>query len=59
MDMDLLPQQIAFKNLIKRNEQRQLEEGDRSGLEHSIQLPFIVINTDKDAVIDCQMEKNR
>ena len=52
--------QIAFKNLIKRNEKRLAEGLDETHIaENTIQLPFIVINTDKDTKIDCQMERDR
>jgi hypothetical protein len=45
--------------LIKRNEKRQREQGENMNFEQGVQLPFIVINADKDAAIDCQMEKDR
>eukprot|EP00042_Codosiga_hollandica_P046518 m.490288 g.490288 ORF g.490288 m.490288 type:complete len:513 (+) comp57249_c1_seq1:316-1854(+) len=50
---DLVLQQIAFKNLIARNEARQLPEGA------TMQLPFIVVNTDKDTIIECQMTEDK
>eukprot|EP00049_Salpingoeca_infusionum_P006546 m.108466 g.108466 ORF g.108466 m.108466 type:complete len:332 (+) comp13347_c0_seq1:160-1155(+) len=55
---DLILQQIAFKNLIKRNEERQ-----RSGLlpdsSEAVKLPFILVNTPKDTTVDCQISDDR
>ena len=51
--MPHLFQQIAFKNLMKRNEQRVVAEGT------AIQLPFIIVNTDRNTVIECQMTEDK
>ncbi|EGD79259.1 hypothetical protein PTSG_09983 [Salpingoeca rosetta] len=56
---DLILQQIAFKNLIKRNEQREQEQPGGVGDASKVQLPFIVVNTSKDAVVDCFMSHDR
>eukprot|EP00729_Bicosta_minor_P010545 gene10545-18645_t len=63
---DLILQQIAFKNLLKRNEQSQAAEAFAAGgagaadgapalPSSAIHLPFIVVNTSKSANINCQM----
>lgn len=52
---DLLLQQIAFKNLVKRN--RQVVPPPASNA--VISLPFIVVNTDKKTVIDCSISNDK
>jgi len=46
---ELVTQQISFKNLVRRNGPEVNQEGER------IPLPFIVVNTRKETVIDCEM----
>jgi len=50
---ELVAQQISFKNLIRRNGAGAVCEGDR------IPLPFIVVNTRKETVIDCEIAEDR
>ena len=52
---ELLAQQVSFKQLISRNRapDEAADEGER------IALPFIIINTRKDTVIDCEMAEDR
>ena len=50
---DLLLQQIAFKNLVERNKDREKREGPPPP-NSAIQLPFIIVNTSKKTVIDCR-----
>ncbi len=63
---ELLTQQISFKNLIKRNSASAANgngaasssvegkvEGDR------IPLPFIIVNSRKETVIDCEMAEDK
>lgn len=66
---DLILQQIAFKNLLKRNETSQVAEAAAAAMgaadgappapvalaPSAIHLPFIVVNTSKSANINCQM----
>ncbi|KAF1334450.1 Transcription factor dp-1, partial [Globisporangium splendens] len=63
---DLLVQQVAMKNLLKRNAARRKAETESSaasepgnGDEGRIFLPFIVVNTAKDTVIQCEMSEDR
>ncbi|TMW62903.1 hypothetical protein Poli38472_005521 [Pythium oligandrum] len=57
---DLLVQQVAMKNLLKRNTKRRKENGtDTLRDEGRIFLPFIVVNTNKDTVIQCEMSEDR
>lgn len=51
---ELLLQQIALRNLVKRNEKLKAQIPD----EQKVPLPFIVINTNKDTVIECEMAEN-
>ena len=46
-------QQIAFKNLVERNKEREKREGPPPP-NSAIQLPFIIVNTSKKTVIDCR-----
>lgn len=56
-----------MKNLLKRNAERRKTEsevpvaatGGASGDEGRIFLPFIVVNTGKDTVIQCEMSEDR
>ena len=50
---ELVLQLIAFKNLVKLNESREVPEGS------AIQLPFIVVSTDRNTVVDCQMTEDK
>eukprot|EP00055_Hartaetosiga_balthica_P013500 m.69714 g.69714 ORF g.69714 m.69714 type:complete len:490 (-) comp8281_c0_seq4:284-1753(-) len=61
---DLILQQIAFHNLIKRNEQHAEEQQammDTAVQQESnqIHLPFIVIKTNKDTSINCDMSRDK
>ncbi|TYZ60136.1 hypothetical protein PybrP1_005883 [[Pythium] brassicae (nom. inval.)] len=70
---DLLVQQVAMKNLLKRNAARKnardpaAEDGSEAPAaaseaasdEGRISLPFIVVNTGKDTVIQCEMSEDR
>lgn len=52
---DLLLQQIAFKNLVERNKSSNLTPASNA----IINLPFIVVNTDKKTVIDCSISNDK
>lgn len=54
---ELLMQQVALKNLIKRN--AALEKTEPVGEDQRIPLPFIVINTNKDTIVECEMAENQ
>ena len=54
---ELLMQQVALKNLIKRN--AALEKSAPVAEEQRIPLPFIVINTNKDTIVECEMAENQ
>jgi len=49
---ELLTQQISFKSLVKRNSAPP-HDGDR------VPLPFIIVNTHKETVIDCEMAQDK
>ncbi len=38
---------------MKKNEQREVAEGA------TIQLPFIVVNTDRNTIVECQMTEDK
>ena len=61
---DLLIQQVCFRNLVERNHQRkqqqqQQQQRPKQSIVEKIPLPFIVVNTNKSAMIDCDMSPNR
>jgi transcription factor Dp-1 len=49
---DLLVQQVCFRNLVLRNHERGVPD-------EKIPLPFIVVNTNSSAVIQCDMSRDR
>merc|ERR1711997_675778 len=55
---DLILQQIAFKNLVERNKEREKREGPPAP-NSAIQLPFIIVNTSKKTVIDCSISNDK
>lgn len=55
---ELIQQQIAFLNLVKRNRERERSEG-MPPRNTAIQLPFIVVNTSKKTVIDCRISNDK
>lgn len=52
---DLLVQSIAMENLAKRNKERV----DSPPAGERIPLPFIMVSTDKDTVIECEMAEDQ
>ncbi|CAB9518093.1 Transcription factor Dp-1 [Seminavis robusta] len=48
---ELLVQQICFRNLVRHNKQREMETLHAE----KVPLPFILVNTNKEAVIHCNM----
>ena len=55
---DLIIQQIAFKNLVERNKNEEKNKGSPPP-NSAIQLPFIIVSTNKDTVIDCQIDSSK
>ena len=55
---ELVLQQIAYKNLVQRNRYRELDHGPPPQ-NSSIQLPFVIVNTDKKTVIDCSISNDK
>lgn len=52
---ELLTQQISFKHLLQRN-----RASANAAPEHSrVHLPFIIVNTSKQTVIDCEMAEDK
>nr|XP_028587018.1 transcription factor Dp-2 isoform X1 [Podarcis muralis]XP_028587019.1 transcription factor Dp-2 isoform X1 [Podarcis muralis]XP_028587021.1 transcription factor Dp-2 isoform X1 [Podarcis muralis] len=56
---ELILQQIAFKNLVQRNQQNEQQTQGAPALNSTIQLPFLVINTSKSTVIDCSISPDK
>lgn len=61
---DLLTQQVCFRNLVQRNQQRDQkslsqQSQSRGTPDEKIPLPFIVVNTNQSAVIQCDMSRDR
>lgn len=51
---ELIIQQIAFKNLIQRNQDETPPDSNSI-----IKLPFIIVNTDKKTLIDCSISRDK
>ncbi|NWR53817.1 TFDP2 factor, partial [Bucorvus abyssinicus] len=56
---DLLLQQIAFKNLVQRNQQNEQQNQGPPASNSTIQLPFLIVNTSKRTVIDCSISSDK
>lgn len=56
---ELILQQIAFKNLVHRNREAELQSKRSPSANTIIQLPFIIINTSKKTVIDCSISNDK
>ncbi|XP_068263119.1 transcription factor Dp-2 isoform X5 [Nyctibius grandis] len=56
---ELLLQQIAFKNLVQRNQQNEQQNQGPPALNSTIQLPFLIVNTSKRTVIDCSISSDK
>ncbi|KAA0194390.1 hypothetical protein HAZT_HAZT001326 [Hyalella azteca] len=52
---DLILQQIAFKRLVKRNREKEIERGGSPPPNTSIPLPFVVVTTANTTTIDCSI----
>jgi len=55
---DLITQQVAFKSLVERNKAREAESGPPPP-HGSIHLPFLIVNTSKQTVIDCSISNDK
>ncbi|MEE6470588.1 hypothetical protein FKM82_009007 [Ascaphus truei] len=55
---ELILQQIAFKNLVQRNRQTELQAHRPPPSNSVIHLPFIIVNTSKKTVIDCSISND-
>ncbi|KAK7089970.1 transcription factor Dp-1-like [Littorina saxatilis] len=55
---ELILQQIAFKNLVERNREREKAQGAPAA-NSAIQLPYIIVNTSKKTVIDCSISNDK
>jgi len=55
---DLIIQQVAFKSLVERNKEREKESGPPPP-HGSIHLPFLIVNTAKQTVIDCSIANDK
>ncbi|XP_044886619.1 transcription factor Dp-2 isoform X3 [Mauremys mutica] len=56
---ELLLQQIAFKNLVQRNQQNEQQNQGPPAVNSTIQLPFLIVNTSKRTVIDCSISSDK
>jgi len=52
-----LTQQVCFRNLVQHNVRRKNDKIDTK-VDNKIPLPFIVVNTSSDAVIQCNMSRD-
>ncbi|XP_062521489.1 transcription factor Dp-1-like [Corticium candelabrum] len=55
---ELIQQQIAFLNLVKRNREKECSD-EIPPHNTAIQLPFIIVNTSKKTVIDCRISNDK
>ncbi|GLV41518.1 DP transcription factor [Carabus blaptoides fortunei] len=55
---DLVLQQISFKSLVERNRELCKAQGPPQP-NSTIQLPFIIVNTNKKTVIDCSISNDK
>jgi len=55
---DLIVQQIAFKNLVERNQEQELRSGEPTP-NSSIQLPFIIVSTKNGTTVDVQISEDK
>uniref|UniRef100_A0A6M2DCM9 Putative e2f-like protein n=1 Tax=Xenopsylla cheopis TaxID=163159 RepID=A0A6M2DCM9_XENCH len=55
---DLILQQVSFKSLVERNKKAQ-ERGHTPHTNSTIELPFIIVNTDKKTNIDCSISNDK
>uniref|UniRef100_A0A672MC07 Transcription factor n=1 Tax=Sinocyclocheilus grahami TaxID=75366 RepID=A0A672MC07_SINGR len=56
---ELILQQIAFKNLVQRNQASEALSQSTPPPGSVIQLPFIILNTDVRTVIDCSISSDK
>ncbi|XP_018021569.1 transcription factor Dp-1 [Hyalella azteca] len=56
---DLILQQIAFKRLVKRNREKEIERGGSPPPNTSIPLPFVVVTTANTTTIDCSIANDK
>ncbi|TRY85166.1 hypothetical protein DNTS_006355, partial [Danionella cerebrum] len=56
---ELILQQIAFKNLVQRNQAMEAASQSRPPVGSVIQLPFIIFNTDVRTIIDCSISSDK
>ncbi|KAL7574433.1 hypothetical protein ACA910_015806 [Epithemia clementina (nom. ined.)] len=54
---ELLVQQVCFRNLVAHNYERPVSAEEQKK-DHKIPLPFIVVNTNSSAVIQCNMSRD-
>lgn len=54
----MLKQQVAFKCLVEKNKEREKESGAPPP-HGSIHLPFLIVNTAKNTVIDCSISNDK
>ncbi|KAL9844832.1 transcription factor Dp-2 isoform 4-T4 [Geothlypis trichas] len=52
-------EQIAFKNLVQRNQQNEQQNQGPPSLTSTIQLPFLIVNTSKRTIIDCSISSDK
>lgn len=54
----LILQQVAFTSLVNRNKEAE-ERGQQPSLNSAIQLPFIIVNTNKKTHINCSISNDK
>lgn len=55
---DLVLTQISFKNLVERNRELCKTQGPPQP-NSTIQMPFIIVNTNKKTIIDCSISNDK
>lgn len=55
---NMVTQQISYKNLVERNKERCKTHGPPPP-NSTIQLPFVIVDTNKKTVIDCSISNDK
>ena len=56
---ELIIQQVAFKNLVERNKDREARPGGQRAPNSAIELPFIIVSTNSKTVVEVQISNDK
>lgn len=56
---ELIIQQVAFKNLVERNKDREARPGGQRAPNSAIELPFIIVSTSSKTVVEVQISNDK